>query len=299
MVLWTIALLTSISLLLAGVIHGWILEETHSGKLFRARQQALSGIAVAMNPAVTPGDPLLRFGSQDGEEGYSVEIKDESGLINPNYFLSQVPDRRDQLKRLFAAWGLDINQSDAAADGLYDWQSPSPFRSLHGAKKPEYDAAGESGMPPGIPFASPEEMELVIGFAPVMKAKLDYRTFFTTYYNGPINILRTPKGILTGLLGLTPSQADVWITLRAGKDRIEGTEDDLKPAELSDAVTLMGVNGAQRASILTACGVTGNVRRIESTGYCFGVKRRITVICGGASTENPQAGGAMLGWTEQ
>jgi hypothetical protein len=144
MVLWTIALLTSISLLLAGVIHGWILEETRSGKIFRARQQALSGIAVATNASITPGDPLLEARSADGEEGYSVTIKDESGLINPNYFLTQAPDRRDLFKRLFASWGLDINQSDAAADGLYDWQSPSPFRSLHGAKKAEYESSGMS-----------------------------------------------------------------------------------------------------------------------------------------------------------
>ncbi len=299
MVLWTIALLTSISLLLAGVIHGWILEETRSGKLFRARQQSLSGIAIAMNPAVTPGDPLLQSKSEDGEEGYSVAIKDESGLINPNYFLSQVPDRRDQLKRLFATWRLDINQSDAAADGLYDWQSPSPFRSLHGAKQPEYEAAGFSGMPPGAPFVSPEEMEMVIGFAPVIKAKPDYRSFFTTYYNGPINVLRAPKGILTDLLGLTPAQADAWMILRAGKDGIEGTEDDIKPSDISAAAALMGVNGPQRAFILAACGVTGNVRRIESTGFSYGVKRRITVIFGGGSTESPQAGGTMLGWLEQ
>jgi len=299
MVLWPIALLPSISLLLAGVIHGWILEETRSGKLFRARQQALSGIALARSSAVVPGDPLLEFRSADGEEGYSVSIKDESGLINPNYFLSQVPDRRGQLKRLFAAWGLDINQSDAAADGLYDWQSPSPFRSLHGAKKAEYDAAGFAGMPPGVPFVSPEEMRLVIGFAPVVRAKPDYRSFFTTYYNGPINILRAPKGILTDLLGLTPTQAEAWMTLRAGKDRIEGTEDDIRPADISEAASLMGVNAIQRQFLAAACGVTGSIRRIESTGFCFGVKHRITVICGPAATENPQDGGSMLGWSEQ
>jgi len=299
MVLWTIALLTSISLLLAGVIHGWILEETRSGKIFRARQQALSGIAVATNASITPGDPLLEARSADGEEGYSVTIKDESGLINPNYFLTQAPDRRDLFKRLFASWGLDINQSDAAADGLYDWQSPSPFRSLHGAKKAEYEASGMSGMPPGAPFVSPEEMALVIGFGPVMKAKPDYRSFFTTYYNGPINILRVPKGILTDLLGLAPPQADAWLTLRAGKDRIEGTEDDIKPTDINEAVGLMGVNAAQRNFLLAACGVTGGIRRIECTGFCYGVKHRITVIYEAASTENPQVGGSMLGWSEQ
>ena len=69
MVLWSIALLTGIVLLLAGIIEGWVNEETRSGKLFRARTQALSGIALAMNPGVPPGDPLLHDRTKDGGEG--------------------------------------------------------------------------------------------------------------------------------------------------------------------------------------------------------------------------------------
>lgn len=299
MVLWTIALLTGIALLLAGIINSWIVEETRAGKLFRARQQALSGVALAMNPGIMPGDSLLQSKAKDGEEGYAVVIKDESGLVNPNHFLSQIPDRRDLLRRLFAAWGLDMDKSEAAADGLFDWQSPSPFRSLHGAKKAEYDAAGLAGMPPGSPFASPEEMSLVIGFDPVMKVKPDYRSFFTTYFNGPVNVLRAPKGVLTDFLGLTPLQADAWIYLRDGKDGIEGTDDDLKPEDLRSTVDLMGVSGSSRSIILESCGVKGGVRRIESTGFCNGVRHRITVICTEAMSENPQAAPSVLGWSEQ
>ena len=50
MVLWTITLLAGIVVLLVGVLDGWISEESRSGKLFKARQQALSGIAIAMSP---------------------------------------------------------------------------------------------------------------------------------------------------------------------------------------------------------------------------------------------------------
>ena len=299
MVLWSIALLTGIVLLLAGIIEGWITEETHSGKLFLARQQALSGVAVAMNPGVFPGDPLLNQFSKDGSEGYQVVIKDESGLINPNYYLSQTPDQRSVLGQLFTSWKLDKNTSDAATDGLYDWQSQSPFRSLRGAKKEEYEAAGMSGLPPGSPFASPEEMELVIGFEPVVQAKPDWINYFTTYYNGPVNILKASKNVLVELLGLLPSQADAWIALRAGKDRIENTADDLQPTDITNAVSLMGVNGAQGAVIAKICTIRGSVRRIESTGICNGVKQRITVIAPTGSTQNPQAASSVLGWSEQ
>lgn len=295
MVLWTIALLAGIVILLASVIEGWISEETRNGKIFEARQQALSGIAVAMVPTVMPDDPILQQSTNDGTEGYKVVIKDESGLINPNAWLSSTPDRRDLFKRLFGAWGLDMNQCDSAADGLFDWQSASPFRSLHGAKKAEYDAAGKSSFPPGAPFLSPEEMSLVIGFAPVMQAKPDWLSYFTTYYTGKINILHASKGILTDLLGLTPAQADAWINLRNGTDGIEGTDDDLKPGDIADAITMLGANQVQRAIIMDTCDITGSVRRIESTGFCNGVSHRITVILGGSST----AGGSLLGWSEQ
>ena len=299
MVLWAIALLAAITLLLAGIIQGWITEETREGKQFRARQQALSGIALAMNPAVGTGDPLLEQKSRDGGEGYKVVIKDESGLINPNSLLAASPERRDLLKRLFTAWGLDINAADSAADGLYDWQSTSPLRSLHGAKQGEYNAAGRAGFPPNAPFASPAEMALVIGFDPVMQAHPDWRNAFTTYFNGKINILHAPKSILTDFLGLTPAQADQWIALRSGKDGIDGSSDDLTVDTITHAVALIGCNGAQRAMILDTCDVTGSVRRIESTGECNGVKRRITVILAGGSTDNAQSHGNLLGWLEQ
>ena len=138
-------------------------------------------------------------------------------------------------------------------------------------------------------------MSLVIGFGPVIEAKSDWKTYFTTYYTGKINVLRAPKAILTDLLGLTPAQADAWITLRNGKDGIEGTDDDLQPGTIQDAATLMGANKAQRALLEDTCAITGNTRRIESTGYCNGINHRITVVLGGSST----AGSSLLGWWEQ
>ena len=299
MVLWAIALLAAMALLLAGIIEGWITEETREGKQFKARQQALSGLAIAMDASIKPSDPLLSQQSGDGDEGYKVLIKDESGLINPNTLLGATPDRRDLLEQLFTAWGLKAAQSEAAGDGLYDWQNPSPFHSLHGAKQSEYAAIGQAGLPPGAPFTSPDEMALVIGFGPVMDAQPDWRSYFTTYYNGKINVLHAPKSILTDLVGLTSEQADQWISLRNGKDGIEGTDDDLKVDTIDHAADLMGANSAQRTMLLAACDVSGSVRRIESTGFFHGVKHRITVIFAAGSTLNPTSQGNLLGWSEQ
>lgn len=295
MVLWAIAILGAVTLLLAGIIQGWTTEETREGKQFKARQEALSGLAIAMNPAILPGDPLLA--QESDEEGYKVVIKDESGLINPNTYLGSTPDRRDVLTRLFTAWGLTKDQGDAAADGLFDWQSPTPLRSLNGAKQSEYTAAGQSGLPPGAPFTSPDEMALVIGFGPVMDAKPDWHSYFTTYYQGKVNILHASKAILTDLIGLTPDQADQWIILRNGKDAIEGTSDDLTVDSVDQVADLMGANAAQRAVILDICSITGSVRRIESTGSFHGVTHRIVVIADAGN--NPSTPSTILGWSEQ
>ena len=297
MVLWAIALLMAITLLLAGVINGWIAEETHSGKEFRARLQALSGVAVAM--AVQPGDPLLTHG--DKNEGWSVVIGDESGRINPNYFLGHHPDQRSVLRDLFAHWKLSPQDAESAADGLYDWQSPSPFKSLRGAKKAEYDALGYSGLPAGAPFLSPEEMGLVIGFGPVMKAQPKWRRYFSTYNPGQVNLMHAPLWVLTDFLGFTPAQADAWIKYRNGKDGIEGTEDDNTPATLPTALSLAGINpsGAQGQLIQFQTTITGSVRRIESTGYCGGVSRRIVVVISGGSGNNSQTPSSVLGWSEE
>jgi hypothetical protein len=140
-------------------------------------------------------------------------------------------------------------------------------------------------------------MGLVIGFGPVMDAKPEWRTYFTTYYDGKINVLHAPKGILTDLIGLTPDQADQWITLRNGKDGIEGTSDDLSVSSLAQAASLMGANGAQTAVILDICDITGSVRRIESTGTCNGVSHKITVIFASGGN-NPNSNGTLLGWSE-
>jgi Type II secretion system (T2SS), protein K len=299
MVLWTIALLGGIAILLVGIISGWTDEETRASKLLRAREQALSGLAMAMNPAVAPGDPLLKTSNADGSEGYSVTLSDDSGLINPNVFLGASPDRRDLLKRLFNMWGLKPEQADTAADCLYDWQNPSPFRSLHGAKAQDYEAVGRAGLPPGAPFTSPEEMTLVLGFDPVTGAKPDWQRFFTTSWQGKVNLLHAPKEVLVDFVGLTPSQADAWITLRNGKDGIEGTPDDLKVKDLDQAAMLIGAAGGQKTLLEATSDVTGNVRRIESSGFCNGVKRVITVIVSSGNQENPQSPASVLGWSER
>lgn len=294
MVLWSIALLTVLVMMALGTVNRWIEEATVAEKTFRARQLALSGLAIAMNQTVVPNDPILTKGNPKSDQGesYTVEITNDAGLINPNYFLNQ-DDRILFFQALFNAWNVSESDQEKAIDGLYDWQSPTDLRSAHGAKRGEYEAIGLEGYPPNAPFLDAREMAMVIGFAPVMKAKPNWKKYFSTYNPGKISLRAAAPEILMDLLGMTREQAESWITLSAGPDGIIGTEDDLPLNSLDDAAKLMGLSSQQQVKLNSWFTLSGHVRRIDSMGNCNGTIHHIMVIM------RDIASNAILSWQEE
>ena len=290
LVLWSIAFLSGLVVLLAGVVGDWIGAETRAEKTFRARQQALSGIAIGMSPQVKTGDPLLKAGSREAE-GFEVKLTDESGKLNPNFWIAQ--NNRDIFVRLFEAWNVGDELRDAAIDGLTDWIDADDFRSLHGAERGEYEAAGRPGFPANRPLLNIREMEAVLGMDQILAAKEDWREYFTVWYNGKINIQYASQPVLESLAEFTPKQCQALFELRAGPDGIEGNEDDVKFQSIAEAAGLLGVGGRQAQELGAYFDINGSVRRIESTGFCNGIKHRIVVI----APEN--GGGQIMSWEEE
>jgi len=289
LVLWSIAFLAGLVVLVGGAVGDWATEEARAERSFRARQMALSGIAMGMNPAIKPGDPLLRNGNR--EEGFEVRLSDEAGKINPNFWIAQ--KNRDIFAQLFSSWGVQDQQRNNAIDGLIDWSDPDDFRSLAGAERGEYEAAGRPGFPANRPLVSIREMEAVLGLDEVLAGREDWRDYFTIWNNGKINLQFAQEPILTGLAGLTPPQCKALFEFRAGPDGVEGNEDDVKFGSLEEAAGLLGVGGASLAALEEFFDVQGSVRRIESTGYCHGTTHRILVI----APEN--GGGKIMSWEER
>jgi hypothetical protein len=289
-VLWSIAFLAGLVVMVAGVVGDWVEGETRAEKTFQARQQALSGIAIGMSPQVKPGDPLLKSGDRE-TEGFEVKLADESGKINPNFWIAQ--NNRDIFIRLFAAWNVDDELRDAAIDGLTDWIDGDDFISLHGAERGEYEAAGRPGFPANRPLVSIREMEAVLGLEEILAAKEDWRSDFTIWYNGKINIQHATQPLLESLAEWTPTQCSALFELRAGADGIEGNDDDIKLESIEAVGKLVGVGGRQLEALEQFFDVTGSVRRIESTGFCHGVQHKIIVI----APEN--GGGQMMSWEEE
>lgn len=289
-VLWAIAFVAGLVVLVGGSVGDWVTEEARAGRTFRARQMALTGLAFGMNPAVEVGEPLLKSGSPESE-GYEVKITNEAGKINPNYWIG-VNDRTI-FQRLFENWQVDPRLSDTALDSLTDWIDADDFRSLAGAEAAEYSAAGRPGFPANRPLVHIRELEAVIGFDQILAGRGDWRELFTTWHNGKVNIQYASAPVLSALASLTPQQIQALFELRAGPDGVEGNEDDVPFESVDTVASLIGADALQQRVLDAYFDTEGNVRRIESTGFCYGTSHKITVFVGDGQ------GSQILSWEEQ
>jgi general secretion pathway protein K len=87
-------------------------------------------------------------------------IGDEAGKIDLNTAQDEL------LVRLFRSVGVDLETAQALKDRILDWREPGINNRLNGAKAPEYRAAGLAYGPRNGPFATIEEVQLVMGMTP-------------------------------------------------------------------------------------------------------------------------------------
>jgi hypothetical protein len=81
--------------------------------------------------------------------------------------------------------------------------------------------------------------------------------------------------------------------MRSGLDGVDNTADDRKLESIETVADLLGVGGKQRAALLEFFDTSGDLRRIESTGWCGGISHKIVVI---APTGSP---GQIMSWEER
>jgi hypothetical protein len=290
LVLWCLAFLAGLVILTGGLVRGWLESESRAGKRFVARQMALNGIALGLHPSMEPGHPLLRHGDRESE-GYEVVIDSEAAKVNPNFWIAQ--GNRKIFHRLFAAWGANLTASDAAIDALQDWIDADDLLSLNGAERGEYERAGRRGFPPNEPLRHAREMEAVLNLAPLLAGKEDWRGLFTIWYSGKVSLQHADEPLLSALAELTPLQCQSLRELRAGQDGIEDTSDDPPLESVAAVADFLGAGTNQRAALEEFFDTSGNIRRIESTGWCGGVRHTIIVI---APEDAP---GRIMSWEEK
>jgi general secretion pathway protein K len=87
----------------------------------------------------------------------NVTVTDEDGKVDLNTASGQI------LTGLFHAAGVENGKATALSAAVQDWRSFGDAAQPNGAKAPQYEAAGRSYGPRNGPFATLEELQLVLG----------------------------------------------------------------------------------------------------------------------------------------
>jgi len=132
-----------------------------------------------------------------------------------------------------------------------------------------------------------------MNLAPLLSQKENWQDYFTVWYSGKISIQHAQEPILRELAELTPSQIEALIKMRAGRDGIEGTDDDQKLGSSEAVAGFLGAGGRQRDALINFFDASGDIRRIESSGYCHGTKHKIIVVGSGGSPNQ------IMSWEER
>ena len=214
MVLWMLALLSVIAGSLVFSSRTEMLMAGNTAALAQAEASADAGVYMAIHELVRPqtdltrwkGDGLTHLWTFHGAE-LRVTILDESAKID----LNAAPVAL--LKGLLNALGVAEPDADALADAVLDWRDADDLRSLHGAEKAEYAAAGREYGPANAPFGTIEELRQVLGMSDDLFRKLE--PLVTVHSRQPsVNAAVAPREVLLALPGATAEQVDSFLEQR-------------------------------------------------------------------------------------
>jgi general secretion pathway protein K len=170
-VLWSMALIALIGTEVTAAGHGEtrlatnlrasaVAEAAADGAVYEAIYHLLDG-----SSAHWPPDGAVRR-VQLPQAAVDVSMADEGRKLTLNN--SSLP----LLRGLIHAIGADPATVLTLADEIADWRSPSNSPLPHGAKAPQYRAAGRDYGPPNQPFRSVDELALVLHMTPEILARL-------------------------------------------------------------------------------------------------------------------------------
>ena len=91
-----------------------------------------------------------------------VSVQDETGKINLNMAEGEL------LRQLLIAVGVAVEDAQPLIDKILDWREGGIGKRLNGAKAEDYRNAGFAYGPRNGPFASVEELQLVMGVTPAL-----------------------------------------------------------------------------------------------------------------------------------
>lgn len=278
-VFWLIAILGMIMLVGVRLLEA----DSKVSRVNRARIYALrnaeKGMSIGRHPSITLDDPLLNE-SDDGGNGYHVTIRSEEARLNINVILQE--QDRSLLKRLFATWGMNSDETSALVDALKDWVDADELVSLNGAEKREYEKEGFDGMPFNRPFKDLDEMSLVRGMDRLAELRPDWRDYFTVHGDGHVDVNDARPELIALLAEVPMERLASLLEFRRGPDGVQDTMDDRRVGSVAQFAQLLGIFRPDVVQRLTRwLRFDGAIRRIESTGRMGGLTRKLVLITQG------------------
>lgn len=293
LVLWAIAVVSFAVVWMADVVN-LELETGASGAAgLRARQIAVSGIALGLHPQTDPEDEGLLNRDFGNGELLRVRIRGEGARLNINRLLEQ--QDRITLKNLFMMWGLEDTEADGLIDKMIDWIDEDDFRLLNGAERAEYEALGIMDAPANRPFRSVREMGRVLGMERVAELKPDWAETFTIFGDGRVDVNEAPAEVLQAVTGLTPEMVEGILQQRRGPDGIEPSEDDFRFESIDQLAGWLQGSLLPLPMVASKLTTESTVKRIDSRGIVGDRSRRISVV---ASSDDDAGAATYLLWEE-
>lgn len=250
-----------------------------------ARHFAEMGIAVAANPVVQRTDTHL-LNHPGGL--YRATITSEGSRFNINALLAQrgdgAPPDKAFLRELFAYWEVEEDIIDELVDALIDWVDENDLEELNGAEKRTYEEErGVLNQPFNRPFQSLEEMRLVRHMDYLEDAFPNWRSWFTVWSSGGLDVNEAPAEFLARAAEITISDAESMISRVMGLDGIRGNEDDQPFQSAGEFLDNLGItNDVERMMIEPRLTANDPTTRIESIGFAgppgSQTKHKITLI---------------------
>jgi type II secretory pathway component PulK len=295
LVLWAITVISFAVLWAANVVN-LELETTISDSAgLRARQIAVSGVALGVHPQVKREDTELLNRDFGAGERMEVRIRGEGARFNINQLIQQ-QDRITMLN-LLTLWGLTPDEANVLIDKWKDWTDEDEFRTgFGGAERGDYEALGIANAPANRPFRSVSEMARVLGMEQVATLKPDWADSFTIFGNGKIDVNEADAGVLQAATGIVPEMVEGILQQRRGPDGIEPSEDDFRFEDVSQLAGWLAGSMLPSEQILAKLSTESSVKRIDSRGIVGERSRLISVV---AASGDGGDGTTYLLWEEK
>ncbi|MFA6383793.1 MAG: hypothetical protein WCY10_00315 [Candidatus Omnitrophota bacterium] len=170
--------------------------------------------------------PLPEPAAQD--QVFAYGMTDEESRININK-----ADMELLVSLMRVVLGCDDSEAQALAASLIDWRDADNDLSIPAgsAETTYYRNSQYPYEAKNAPFQILEEIRLVKGFDANVFDLL--KNYITIYGSGRVNINTAGRAVLY-TIGLSQMMVDRLLVVRAGKDRVAGTEDDMVFTSISE-----------------------------------------------------------------